>query len=952
MINTNTNNIKNPNFLQAIAAYLHRKHPDDLHRQVVVLPNIRAGLYLRKYLSEHVQKPSWGPSIISVQEFFHRQAGLQPEEPIPLIFELYKCINNIQPGLFDSFDAFYPWGEIMLSDFNDIDKNLTDPLKLYANLRDLKEIDVLYADVNKELMEHLRRFWEQFDVEVNHHSKESFLQLWKIMPTLYQAFTEKLKKQHTGYEGLIARTVAEGLNNELFPENKPVHYFIGFNVLSKAEEQVFRYFKNQYDAQFFWQYDEDMLRDTYHEAFRFVRDMLQKFPMPSDFTYQQKIRNKNVMNVYSVPSNTAQVKLASQLLEKKISNEDPGFEHTCIVLPDESLLHPVLYSMPESVKHLNVTMGYPVSYAPQSSIIGLLTRLQDNYTSGEFYHQNVLKVLNHPLVQLVAHDHCTKLKKKIVEQNMIRVPESIFKAENNVLIQQIFSSTDDIMETGLYFSNILKGIYESLEDIDDVDFDKEIVYQMYRHINRFNEYLIRDRIHFQSVKTYLWLVSSMLNNLTVSFSGKPMKGLQVMGMLETRLVDFEKIIILSMNEGQFPGQSFKKSFIPYSLRKVFHLPTIEFQDAIHAYYFYRMIMHPDSVYLLYNTATEGFYNGEKSRYIQQIIHETAMPVKEIAVLNQTISKKKEKREIKKDNHTMRILSQYEGQNADRAFSASQLNTYLKCSMAFYYKYIAGIKEPDEMIEQIGYLELGKLVHEVMHKLYAPYAETEVKADDINKIMHNRSHIDDIIMDAFEKHMKVKRNKITGLNAMGTEAVKMYAERILKQDKQRVPFVYKGGEKFFRALLSNKDISQAPFWHFEGIIDRIESSGNVLRIIDYKTGKLKSPNVKDMETFFEPERKSDYDHVFQIFFYTWLIYRNQKPGKNAQVLKPVILYMRETQPANEICKGIHVHDYRELMPVFEKQLLQLMDRITDKNEPFRMTSHSNTCENCPYYKVCY
>ncbi len=937
----------NTNFLQAIAAYLHRKHPDDLHRQVVVLPNIRAGLYLRRYLGEQVHKPSWAPSVITVQDFFHKQSGLQPEEPIPLVFELYKSIKHIAPGLFDSFDAFYPWGEIILSDFNDIDKNLADPAQLFANLKDLKEIDALYVDVNEELLEHLHRFWEQFNVEATHHSKDSFLQLWQIMPKLYQHYTDSLKAKNTGYEGLITRTVAENLNNELFPDEQPLHYFAGFNVLSKAEEQVFRYYKNQHHAKFFWQYDETLMNDPYHEAFRFVRDMLKKFPMPPDFEYTSKIRDKKTVNVYAVPSNTAQVKLASQLLNDNINPEDPEFERTGLILPDEALLHPVLYSMPASVKHLNVTMGYPISYAPQTTIIRLMSRLQDNYSAGNYYHQDVLRLLNHPLVQLIAHENCARIKNHILEKNMIRVPEQDLKTADNSLVNRIFTHTGDVMALGQYFSDVLKAIYEGMHDMKDVEFDKEVVYQMYRHINRFNEYLVKDRIHFKSAKTYLWLVSSMLNNLNVSFSGEPMKGLQVMGMLETRLIDFDKLVVLSMNEGRFPGQNFKKSFIPYSLRKAFQLPTIELQDAVHAYYFYRMIMHPDEVYLLYNTSSEGFYTGEKSRYIQQIMHETNMPVKEIAVLNQTVTKKKEKRQVEKDAQVMKILAKYKGTNAKRQFSASQLNLYLKCSMAFYYKYILGIKEPDEMLEQIGQLELGNVLHDTMQQLYAPYKNKEVSAAVVEKMLNNTGHLDKLVKDAFITHMKLGAGQIKGINAMGVEAVKMYVENVLKGDKQRAPFVYMGGEvNFFSDLISAQDK-----WHCKGVIDRLEVSGNLMRVIDYKTGKQKTTSVDSIDVLFEQDRTDMLDHVFQVLFYAWLMHKNQQNTGHDYALFPMVMYMRQGNKYDGVMKG-GIDDYRQLMPDFETHLQQLVEQIADKTVPFTMTVREKTCENCPYRQICY
>ncbi|MGM0649460.1 MAG: PD-(D/E)XK nuclease family protein, partial [Bacteroidota bacterium] len=934
--------------------YLHQHHPDDLQSHVVVVPNIRAGLYLRKYLSEQIQQSAWGPAIISIQEFFHRQSKLNPEEPLPLVFELYKCIKQVKPGLFESFDAFYPWGEIILSDFNDIDKNLVNPVQLFANIKDLKEIDVLYADINEELINHLRQFWAQFDIDANHYSKKRFLEVWKHMAEVYEKFTEHLKDNNLGYEGLITRSVAENLDNELFPDDKPGHYFVGFNVLSKAEEHVFRYYKNHHDAVFFWQYDESLLQDSFHEAFRFVRELLYKFPMPADFTYQPEIRQKKVMHVYSVPSNTAQVKLASRLLKEHIKPEDPDFENTGLVLPDESLLHPVLYSMPDCIDHLNVTMGYPISYAPQTSIISLLARLQKNYASGKYYHQDVLKVLNHPLVQLVAQEYCKNIKKQIVDENMLRVHEDILKPEDSSLLRDIFTHTDDVMEMGPYFSRILKQIYESMRMLENVEFDKEVVYQMYRHINRFNEYLVRDRIHFESVKTYLWLVTSMLNNLSVSFSGEPMKGLQVMGMLETRLIDFDKLIILSMNEGHFPGQSFKKSFIPFGLRKAFQLPTIELQDAIHAYYFYRMIMHPDEVYLLYNTVTEGFNKGEKSRYIQQMAYELDLPLKEIPVLNQTISNKKEDREVAKDAYAMNIIQQYEGPNAVSKFSPSQLNTYLKCSMAFYYKYILNIKEPDEMVEQIGQLELGNVLHEAMSKLYAPYLNNEIRADIIDAMLKDEQKLNKVVLDAFEKHMKTSADPMTGINAMGMEAVKIYVRGILQGDKKRLPFVYKGGEAYKEAVLLQKNDKQTKAWHFHGTIDRLEMSDNVLRVIDYKTGKANKTEAKNLDDIFEQDRKKDYDHLLQILFYAWLVYSQDDTmdKQNAIQLYPLLVYARGGDAFQGVkSEGKQITDFRDLAAEFEQQLSQLIDNISNPDNPFRMTADNKSCENCPYRTIC-
>lgn len=946
--------MKNLNFLQSVAKYIYDKQHDNLQEQVVVVPNIRAGLYLRRYLGEMMEGPGWSPEIISVQDFFYQQSDLKAEEPVPLVFELYKTFVDVKPGLFDSFDSFYPWGEIILSDFNDIDKNLANASQLFANLTDLKKIDLLYADVNEEVTAHIKKFWSEFEPDNNHYSKERFLEVWQHMLKVYDRYRKRLKEQKSGYEGMISRAVAENLDNALFPDEKPKYFFVGFNVLSAAEETVFRYFKNHHEAEFFWQYEENIIQDPHHEAFRFVRELIRKFPLPRDFSYDREMREKKVLNIYSVPSKTAQAKLASTLIEKYLIPVDPELEHSGLVLPDESLLHPVLYSVPESVKHVNVTMGFPISYAPQTSIIQILAGLQKNFSSDTWYHKDVLKVLNHPLVRIVSAETSQEIKNKIFRQNMIRISGEALKTGDTVL-DEIFSHTEDVMETGEYFSRILKLLYEGMRTMEDVEFDKEIVYQMYRNINRFNEYLVKDRIYFKSAKTYLWLVSSMLNKLSVAFSGEPMRGLQVMGMLETRLIDFENLIILSMNEGHFPGQSFKKSFIPYNLRHAFNLPTIELQDAIHAYYFYRMILHPENVFLVYNSSDEGFNKGEKSRYIQQIMHELDAPVKEIPVFNQTESKKKSERVIEKDEFALSVLKQYTGSKPEKQFSPSQLNTYIKCSMAFYYKYILGIKEPDEMLEQIGNMELGNVLHQAMCELYKPYMNREVVLADIESMLKQEDRILSAVHDAYQMEMKVSKLDVSGINALGIEAVINYVKGILQTDKKRAPFVYLEGEMYctsvFRAVKGDAEINCG----FHGTIDRLERDDSLLRVIDYKTGQAKNvAKNKAMSDFFERNRKNEGDHVFQILFYTWLIHR-QDEGKAyaAYRLYPMIMYTR----GNKIISGFALDDkkpddYRDVMEAFEAELSELIHEIFSPAVPFHMTEVMETCNTCPYFHMCH
>lgn len=942
----------NDNFLVSVAKYIAANHKDNTENIIIVLPNIRAGLYLRRCLSEILDKVSWAPKIVSVQDFFHQQSGLQTEEQIPLVFELYKSFQRIAPDLFESFDLFYPWGEIILSDFNDVDKNLVEAKQLFANITDLKKIELLFSDIDENILKIIQNFWSQFEAEETNYAKERFLAIWQHIYDVYLDFRKNLLIQKTGYEGLIYRHVAEELDNQLFPEKQNIHYFVGFNVLSQAEEKVLRLFKNQHNAKFLWQYDEKLLKNPDHEAFRFIREYIKRFPMPDDFDYQLKSRPKSI-NVYAVPSRTAQVKLAAKILKEKIAPQDPDFENTGLILPDESLLQPVLFSIPEEVKRLNVSMGFPISNAPQSSIIKNMAKLQENAQKETFYHKDVVRLLNHPLLRAMDNNACAELKQKIIKNNWIRIPSTELHP-GNTIFNDIFRNVDEVMEIGPYFSHVLKQIYETIKILPDMQFDCEIIYQIYRRINRFNEYLIRDKIYFQSSKTYLHLISGILNSVTVAFSGEPMHGLQVLGMLETRMLDFNKIIICSMNEGHFPSQSFKKSFIPYNLRKAFQLSTIELQDAIHAYYFYRMIMHPDEVYLLYNTSDEGFMKGEKSRYIQQLLYESSFPIVEIPVHIKTETLEKSKKEISKNEYAMQILEKYKSEG-NKSFSPSQLNTYLHCSMAFYYKYILGIREEDELVDQIGAMELGNVLHNTMNMLYQEHIGKIVTSEMLNNLLKDKAKISKFINIAWAEQMKkASAQEINGLNALGIEAVHIYINRILKLDKEYTPFTHIGGELDIRKDLSCSINGQNSKITLRGSIDHLDQCEDGIRVIDYKTGKGKKSDIADMETLFTPNRKSDSDHVFQVLFYSWLCYQHKDLTEfDSFPISPAVLYTRE----NRIDMPVSINkekifDFSLVKEEWEENMCNLLKDLYNKDIPFRMTTEATHCKYCPFRSICF
>jgi hypothetical protein len=941
----------NDTFLNSVAHYILNKHKENLSEIVIVVPNIRAGLYLRRSFAQSIDKATWAPKILSVQDFFHKQSGLQTEEQIPLVFELYKSFQRVAPQLFDSFDLFYPWGEVLLSDFNDVDSNLAESKQLFTNIKDLKQLEMLFSELEKNILDVIRKFWSNLEGEDSSDAKARFLRVWKQILPVYQDFKTELTKKGLGYEGMIFRQVAENLNNELFPEPKNQHYFVGFNVLSQAEQFVFRYYKNQHQAGFFWQYDDALIKHPQHEAFQFIRKYLQDFPMPTDFDYPAQSRKKSI-KIFAVPSKTAQVKLAAGILTNDFAKNDPKFERSALILPDESLLQPVLYSMPSSIQHLNVSMGFPIAYAPQASLVKMLSLLQENQSKGKFYHKDVLRLLNHPLLRAIDSETCSDLKQSIIQNNWLRIPQNELQKGHNIL-KMIFRSVDDLLELGHYFTEALKSIYEEISQLPDMEFDSEIIYQLYRRINRFNEFLLRDKIQFQSLKTYLHLQNSMLNSVSVAFSGEPLRGLQVLGMLETRLLDFDQMIILSMNEGHFPSQSFKKSFIPYSLRKAFQLPTIELQDAIHAYYFYRMIMHPEKLYILYNVADEGFMKGERSRYIQQLMVESEFDIENIPVHVTVETKDKQVREVQKDAHSMAVLDKYiNGQG--KSFSPSQLNTYIHCSMAFYYKYILGVREEDELVDQVGAMESGNVLHDSMKLLYEPYLNKSITTSDFDALIADKNRIDKVIHTAWKDQMKKAGElDITGLNALGMESVKIFVDRVLKLDRQHAPIRHLGGELALEKMFSLSIEEEKVQISLKGSIDHLDFANQAIRVMDYKTGGVKKLDFKSIGDLFLRERKSDFDYAFQVMFYAWLFMNHPDfVAYHDTSIMPLVLFTRSNELGELILDKETVSDFREFVDEWKTEMGSLLKGIFNPNVPFTMTSETTHCEYCPFKSICY
>ena len=621
-------------FLYKVAKLFYSKYGSELHKHTFVFPNRRAAMFLRKFLTEITGKPLFSPAMLTIQELFGSLSSYRQADKIEMLVILYRHFQSIS-GSEESFDDFLFWGEMLLNDFDDVDKYLVDEEQLFINVHDFRSLDDDLTHLDETQIEAMRRFWHNFMPVEGNDTKEKFHETWKILLQLYNSLRGELHDKGIAYEGMIFRDVAERASkNELEFSNDESFIFVGFNLLTPSESNLFNYLKRKGIADFYWDYESPLVHDELNRASFRIKDNLRLFPSKYDLeSTDDQIKSK--IELIGVPSGVGQAKQVSNIItdlinKGEIANPNEAI-NTAIVLPDENLLLPLLYSIPNEIGKINVTMGYSLSHSSIAGLVEHISLLQQNQRKWNnevaFYHRFVKAILNHPLIILSAKEKANELKEHILKYNRVVVPVS--EITNNPLLKLIFTPINlwnDISsylhEILSYLYNILTAVKHSDEDIEEKnninhsDLEREFIVQYYKTITSLGDRL--SDVTAMSVDTYFRLLKKLARGISVPFSGEPLSGLQIMGVLETRTLDFDNLIILSMNEGVFPIKKSTNSFIPFTLRKGFGLPTYEFQDSTYAYHFYRMISRAKNIYMLYDTRTEGIQTGEVSRYFYQL----------------------------------------------------------------------------------------------------------------------------------------------------------------------------------------------------------------------------------------------------------------------------------------------------------------------------------------------
>ena len=701
-------------FLQLVAHDLYSKIGNDLSRTVLVFPNKRANLFFNGYLAGESDQPIWAPAAMSISDLFQKLSVQKTGDPIRLVCELYKVFKEETQSQ-ETLDDFYFWGELLISDFDDVDKNMVDADKLFSNLQGLKNLMDNYDFLDKEQEEAIRQFFQNFSIERRTELKEKFISLWDKLGSIYHRYQENLTELGIAYEGMLYRNVIEQLDTERLKYDK--YIFVGFNVLNKVEHQFFKLLQDADKAMFYWDYDIFYTQQIKkHEAGEFLKRNLQDFPNELPDSYFDSFKTPKNIRYISASTENAQARFLPEWIRTTFSNSECEEKENAVVLCNEALLLPVLHSIPQEVKNVNITMGFPLAQTPVYSFINAAMELQTNgYRSdtGRFTYEAVSAILKHPYTQQLS-THADSLEDELTKTNRFYPLPSELKQDD--FLSNLFTPRSGIKDLCDYLVGLIKDIsilYRKEGEYNDIfnQLYRESLFQSHLKINRLYSLIESGELNVRT-DTLKRLISKVLTASNIPFHGEPAIGMQVMGVLETRNLDFRNLVMLSLNEGQLPKSGGESSFIPYNLRKAFGMTTIEHKNAVYAYYFYRLIQRAENITLLYNTSSDGLNRGEESRFMLQLLVEGPHEItREYLEAGQSPQSNQEIQIEKTPEVLRRIYRAYDSSNPKSVIlSPSALNAYLDCRLRFYYRYVAGLKTPDEVSAEIDSALFGTIFH--------------------------------------------------------------------------------------------------------------------------------------------------------------------------------------------------------------------------------------------------
>lgn len=954
-------------FLKLVAADLYKHTKGNLAHTAVVFPNKRAGLFFNEYLAQESDSPIWSPAYVSISELFRSLSPWEVGDPVKLVCELYKIFRRETQST-ETLDDFYFWGEMLISDFDDADKNRVDTDKLFSNLQDLRNIMDDYTFIDDEQEEAIRQFFQNFSIERRTALKERFISLWDVLGNIYKGFRESLASQNIAYEGMMYRHVIEHLDVDKLPYEK--YIFVGFNVLNKVEHTLFTQLKDAGKAVFYWDYDEFYMKENRqavtHEAGEFIRRNLRDFPSPlSGELFKNLSKPKEVHYIASSTEN-AQARYLPQWIRNNLTTPE---KETAVVLCNEALLQPVLHSLPAEIKHVNITMGFPLSQTPVYSFLIALLELHThgfNFKSGRYTFQSVVTLLKHPYTRQLT-GQAELLEKELTRNNRFYpLPGELGKDE---FLTRLFTPLSGNLNLCIRLSETLQqvaGIYQAntsgTEDTDAFNqLYRESLFKAYTTINRFRTLIEEDELTVQS-ETFRRLLVKVLSATNIPFHGEPAIGMQVMGVLETRNLDFRHLVLLSVNEGQLPKSGGDSSFIPYNLRKAFGMTTIEHKIAVYAYYFYRLLQRAERITLIYNTSSDGLNRGEWSRFMLQFLIEWPHPITRQFLEAGQSPQGTSSITVEKTPDVMRQMQSLFDVRANpkAKFSPSALNYYLDCPLKFYYRYVAGLSAPDEVSAEIDSATFGSIFHYAAEHIYKDLTThgKVINKEALETLLRNEVKLQDYVDTAFKKlFFNVPQNEkpeYNGVQLINSAVIARYLKQLLQNDLRYAPFTFIASEMEVDEPIDIQTPKGVIKSRIGGIIDRMDSKDGTLRIVDYKTGG-DADTPPHVESLFIPDKKRS-NYVFQTFLYAAIMCRKQPTMKIAPALLYIhraatetyspVIQMGEPRKPKEA-----VEDFSKYEKEYRERLQGLLEEIFNPEKSFTQTEIIEKCTYCDFKALC-
>ncbi len=952
-------------FLEKVAYRLREQHGDEMEKQVVVLPSRRAGLYLARALSRLSDKPQWSPQMLTVSELFRSFTDLTPAETETLIFELYRVYKR-RYGEEMSFDDFWSWGEVIVNDFNDIDLYLADAAKLYGNINDLKEIDARFGGLTDEQTEIIRSFWKSFNPSSSgSEARAKFQSVWQKMAPLYSDFRDVMLERRQAGDGMLCRDVAEKAIGGILrvPEGLTWH-IAGLNALNNCEKALFRHLKSLGQAKFYWDDTHFFMRDPEHKASLFMRENGRIFKNELDPPGNpDEVMPHGNWQIIDTPSDTAQARMVSQILDGQGITGDADLTGTAIILADEKLLMPVLTSLPPSVQDVNVTMGHPFRFTPLYSFIKqLLALIRSSRLStagASFRSDEVIALLRHQYFRLLAGDRGEKVISRIVSGNMIRVSDVML---NEALpVKNLFTVPANGPGIAEYLTEVMELIEAATFDAESdgmvLSTDREYLRMAMSSTVRLSN-LIRAYDLDIKTDTCIRLIDRIFRKLMVPFSGEPLKGIQVMGVLETRALEFKNIIFLSLNEGIFPGISYDNTYIPYNIRRAFGLPTLNEHESIYSYYFFRLLRKPASGWFMYNSSAQGLNTGEMSRYLVRMTYSPLFsPQHRTVHISVGRSRIIPDRITKNAEHNRALISLYgTGGDNTKYLSPSAVNTWVNCRMRFYYKYVCGMPEEETLEKDIDQRRFGNIMHDALQRIYEPLKGSADAGKSIGRMASDRDLIRNTIIDAAKAEMKWDSETLmAGKGVIINDVLERYLTELLRYDARDSHLELLHLEDEFSTIRTVTTGDGETQVRIGGRADRVDRTGGVVRVVDYKTGTPRKETVTP-EDLFDEDKERRSDAFLQALLYCTLI----RDSHRDTVVLPAIYWVQQLS-SNEFTPyapvagldgpGADRQEWDRFLTAFSTELDSTLNRIFSENEDYVMTRFERRCTYCPYRTLC-